>query len=110
MRFFVLCCVAAIGAVGAGCGDDGGADANVNCQNLCARTLACEVTFAPSDDPEGAKIVAGDRTDAESCALGCTESPIVTADHASCIDALVITGDAAACQKPVLECLELPTE
>ncbi len=82
----------------------------VDCSALCARTLACEVTFAPADDPDGLKIVAGERTDAESCALGCKESPVVTVEHAACVDSLTITGDAAACQDDVLTCLELPTE
>lgn len=81
--------------------------ASVDCDALCARTLACEVTFGPADDPDGAKIIAGERTDAESCALGCAESPTVTVDNALCVDGLEITSDPALCQDDVLRCLQL---
>jgi len=79
----------------------------VDCDALCARTLACEVTFGPADDPDGEKIVAGERTDAESCALGCEESPTVNVDNATCVDGLEIGSDPAACQDDVLRCLKL---
>jgi hypothetical protein len=88
-------------AVSAGC------EPAIDCNALCARTLACEVTFGPSDDPDGSRVQSGERTDAESCALGCEESPRVTVDNARCIDSLAITGDAAACQPQVMECLGL---
>jgi hypothetical protein len=77
----------------------------VNCENLCARTLACEVSFAPSDDIEGAKIANGERTDAESCALGCQENPVVTVESAACVDG--VTNESTnpnECQAPVLAC------
>jgi hypothetical protein len=79
----------------------------IDCEALCARTLACEVTFGPSDDPDGAKIKSGERSDDESCAIGCEESPRVTVDNARCIDALEITSDPAQCQAQVMECLGL---
>jgi hypothetical protein len=75
----------------------------VNCENLCKRTLACEVSFAPSDDLEGDKVKAGDRTDLESCTLGCEENPRVTVESASCVDDVEIT-TAQQCQQPVLDC------
>lgn len=107
IRVVFLCSIAAVVA-SCGCGDDGSA---VDCSALCARTLACEVTFAPSDDPEGEKIKSGERSDAESCALGCEESPTVTVEHASCVDGLdIVGGDPGSCQDAVLTCLELPTE
>ena len=80
---------------------------SIDCEALCARTLACEVTFGPSDDPDGSRLAAGERTDAESCAIGCEESPRVTVDNARCIDALEITTDPAQCQPQVMECLGL---
>lgn len=87
----------------------GCSSATVDCDALCARTLACEVTFGPSDDPDGEKIVAGVRTDAESCALGCGESPTVNVENATCVDNLEITGDPTLCQDDVLRCLKLST-
>lgn len=80
---------------------------SVDCEALCQRTLACEVTFAPSDDPDEQKVDNGDRTALESCALGCQESPTVTIDSASCIDELEVTGDPAQCQPGVVGCLGL---
>jgi hypothetical protein len=79
---------------------------HVDCDALCARTLACEVTFAASDDPTGAKIKSGERTDAQACAIGCNENPVVTVDTARCVDAVTIT-DAATCQEPVKTCFGL---
>jgi len=94
--------VATVGPVGAvGCAP------SIDCDALCARTLACEVTFGPSDDPDGAKIASGERTDEQSCAIGCEESPRVTVDNARCIDALEITTDPAQCQPDVMDPLGL---
>jgi hypothetical protein len=76
----------------------------VDCEKLCARTLACEVTFAAPDDPDGAKLRSGERTDEEACALGCAESTYVTVDGARCVDG-VDTSDPATCQPEVLDCL-----
>jgi hypothetical protein len=80
---------------------------SVDCEALCQRTLACEVTFAPSDDPDELKVDTGERTALQSCALGCEESPTVTVESASCIDELEITGDPAQCQPGVVDCLGL---
>lgn len=83
-----------------GCGG-----AEVNCENLCVRTLACEVTFAPSDDLEGALIASGERTDEQACALGCAENPAVTAESALCVDEVTNADtNPATCQPRVLEC------
>lgn len=94
--FVLLAGAAAIAA--AACGP------RVDCEKLCARTLACEVTFAAPDDPDGDKLRSGERTDEEACALGCAESPHVTVESARCIDA-VDTSDPDVCQRPVLDCL-----
>jgi hypothetical protein len=91
----------AAGLVGsaAGCGP------RVNCENLCVRTLACEVTFAPSDDVNGDKIKNGERTDEESCALGCEENPAVTVESAACVDDVTnAETDPGTCQEKVLAC------
>ena len=79
----------------------------IDCNALCARTLACEVTFGPSDDPSGEKVKSGERSDAESCRVGCEESPRVTVDNARCIDGLTISSDPAQCQGDVMACLGL---
>ena len=85
--------------MGSGCGG------SVNCENLCQHTIACEVTFAPSDDLAGDKIKSGERTNLQSCALGCEENPAVTVDSAVCVDNVTIPPtDPAVCQAPVLEC------
>lgn len=100
-NFLVVTAVPALIAVlfGAACGE------KVNCANLCTRTLACEVTFAPSDDLEGAKIASGERTDEESCALGCEENPAVTPESATCVDGVTdASTDPVVCQPQVLEC------
>jgi hypothetical protein len=78
---------------------------SVDCEALCQRTLACEITFAPADDPDGQLVDSGQRTQNESCALGCAESPTVTVESAACVDAVEISGDPATCQRPVAECL-----
>ena len=83
---------------GPGCGP------RVDCEKLCARTLACEVTFAAPDDPDGEKLASGERTDEEACAIGCEESTYVTVDGARCVDG-VDTSDPEACQPEVLDCL-----
>jgi hypothetical protein len=103
-RFVVASIAFVVGGSGAACTPD------IDCDALCARTLACEVTFGPSDDPDGARIASGERSDAESCALGCEESPRVTVDNARCIDELTITDDPASCQNGVMECLGLAQE
>lgn len=78
---------------------------SVDCEALCQRTLACEITFAPSDDPDEQKVESGERTELASCALGCEESPTVTVESAACVDGVEITADPAACQLPIAECL-----
>lgn len=83
---------------GAGCGP------TIDCTNLCQRTLACEVSFQPTDDPTEAKVESGERTQLESCALGCQESPLVTVESATCVDGLDVR-DASVCQEQVLQCL-----
>lgn len=104
MRFVRLLApapAAAVAAVlvGAGCGGE------VNCENLCTRTLVCEVEFAPSDDLEGAKIASGERTELQSCALGCEENPAVTPESAQCVDEVTdASQDPVVCQPQVLEC------
>jgi len=80
---------------------------SVDCEALCQRTLACEVTFAPSDDADELKVDNRERPALESCAHGCQESPTVTVESASCIDELEITGDPAQCQPGVVDCLGL---
>ena len=80
---------------------------SVDCDALCQRTLACEVTFAPGDDPDEVQIASGARSEQESCSLGCAESPTVTVEAARCVDAVEITGDAAQCQPLVIDCLGL---
>ncbi len=77
----------------------------VDCEALCQRTLACEVSFAPSDDPSEERVERGERTALQSCARGCEESPTVTVESASCIDELEIGGDPAQCQTAVATCL-----
>ena len=91
-----------VGPIGAA-----GCAPTINCEALCARTLACEVTFGPSDDPDGSRIASGERSDEQSCAIGCEESPRVTVDNARCIDSLEITADPGQCQPEVMECLGL---
>jgi hypothetical protein len=81
---------------------------SVSCENLCQRTLACEVSFQPPDDPTEERIATGERTELESCVLGCEASPLVTVESASCVDDLDAQGrlrDAAVCQGEVLACL-----
>ncbi len=78
---------------------------SVDCEALCQRTLACEITFAPGDDPNGQLVDSGERSALESCALGCAESPTVTVESAACVDGVEINGDPALCQRPVAECL-----
>lgn len=99
MRSLLAPLVVVVAALGPACGGE------VNCDNLCLHTLPCEVTFAPSDDIEGEKIKSGERTDAESCALGCAENPAVTVESALCVDEVTATDtNPSTCQAPVLEC------
>ena len=80
---------------------------SVDCETLCQKTLACEIAFAPGDDPDEQKILAGERSEIESCALGCEESPTVTVDAADCIDGVPPSDDVDVCQPPIMECLGL---
>lgn len=82
-----------------------GCGPSVDCELLCQRTLACEVTFEAPDDPDEERVASGERTELESCTLGCEASPLVDVDSASCIDE-VDTRDANVCQEEVLTCLE----
>ncbi len=82
----------------------GGCGESVNCENLCTRTLKCNVSFQPSDDPDRAKVAVGERTEQDSCAIGCTENQVVTIDAAKCIDNVMIQ-DGPTCQKEMLTCL-----
>lgn len=95
-RLVALLFVAAI--AGAGCGP------RVDCTNFCQRALACEVTFQPTDDPGEEKVASGERTELESCARGCEESPRVTVESATCVDELDVR-DPNVCQARVLDCL-----
>jgi len=79
-------------------------EATVDCESLCARTLACDVEFTAPDDPDGDKVASGERSELESCVLGCEVSPLVTLESASCVDGLD-TSDPATCQGEVLDCL-----
>lgn len=88
---------------GAGCGP------TVDCTNLCQRTIACEVSFQPADDPTEEKVASGERTELESCAIGCEESELVTVESATCIDGLDVR-DANVCQDQVLQCLGVEEE
>ncbi len=80
---------------------------SVDCEALCRRTLACQVAFAPADDPDEQKILTGQRSEIESCRLGCEESPTVTVDAADCIDGVPPADDVDQCQAPILRCLGL---
>lgn len=97
-RICLLFLLAVAGLGAAGC-------PSVDCEALCQRTLACEITFAPSDDPDEQKVDSGERTELASCALGCEESPTVTVESAACVDGVEVTGNPAACQLPIAECL-----
>lgn len=100
-----LCVGALVGTLVASLGAGAGCGPVVNCENLCTRTLLCEVSFAPSDDLDGARIRSGERTDAESCRLGCEENPAVTVESARCVDEITDeTTDPFQCQQPVLSC------
>lgn len=90
--------VVVTGIAASGCGP------SVDCTALCQRTIACEVSFQPEDDPTEEKVASGERTELESCAIGCEESPLVTVESATCIDALDVR-DANVCQAEVLQCL-----
>ncbi|MFH1808477.1 MAG: hypothetical protein ABIJ09_07025 [Pseudomonadota bacterium] len=56
-----------------------------DCLAICDHSLACDVTFTPADDPNLRKIESGERTDRESCELGCRESLSVDAASEACI-------------------------
>ena len=87
----------------------GGCGETVNCENLCTRTLKCNVSFQPSDDPDRAKVVVGERTEQDSCAIGCSENQVVTVDAARCIDDVAIQ-DGPTCQREMLTCLGANSE
>ena len=87
----------------------GGCGETVNCETLCVRTLKCNVSFQPSDDPDRAKVVVGERSEQESCTVGCLENQVVTVDAAKCIDDVPIQ-DGITCQKEMLTCLGANTE
>ena len=86
-----------------------GCGPTVDCESLCRRTLACEVTFTAPDDPQDRQVQSGERTELESCTSGCQASPLVTVDSARCIDELD-TRDPEVCQEQVLDCLEVEDE
>jgi hypothetical protein len=95
----LVACVVVV--VSAACGGP-----QVSCENLCAHTQACNVTFRPTDDEDGALIRSGARTTDQDCVLGCQENPAVTVASANCIDtATAKSTDPAVCQAPVLACL-----
>ena len=91
---------AAAGMLANGC-------SSVDCEILCQKTLACDIAFAPDDDPDEQKILTGKRSELESCALGCEESPTVNVDNADCVDGVPPSEDVDVCQPPILECLGL---
>ncbi len=100
MRAPPVLLVTLLATVGSACGDQ------VNCENLCLHTLPCEVTFAPLDDLEGDKIASGERSDAESCALGCADNSAITVEGALCVDEVTAADrDPSTCNANVLECL-----
>lgn len=72
--------------------------------------MSCNVFFAPDDDLEELKVASGERSQSESCRLGCEDSDQVTVDRAACVDELTITTDPASCRDDVLSCLEVPPE
>ena len=80
----------------------------VDCDAVCDRTLACGVSFDAPDDPDGARIRSGERSEAESCVLGCQTSPLVDHEAARCI-ADVRPGDAEVCEDQVAACLGAST-
>jgi hypothetical protein len=95
---FVVATALAFAAVWGGCGQ------TVNCENLCARTLACGVTFGSADETVQERIDAGELSEAEGCSIGCEERE-VNVETASCIDAVPVTS-VAECQDPVLACID----
>lgn len=78
----------------------------VDCTALCERLLYCQVTFQASDDPNALKVEAGERTELESCRLGCEAHPRATPKGAQCVGALEL-GDPGVCQTQSLACLNL---
>jgi hypothetical protein len=88
----------ALAIVTAGCGQ------TVNCENLCARTLACGVTFGSADETVQERIDAGELSESEGCLIGCEERE-VNVETASCIDAVPVTS-VAECQDPILACID----
>jgi hypothetical protein len=62
------------------------------------------VTFAPADDPNLTKVKSGERSEEESCALGCEENPAVTVERAACLEDIDVEAPEV-CQPKVAECL-----
>ena len=86
------------------CGALAGCGETVDCEALCVRTLKCNVSFQPSDDPDRSKVVVGDRTEQESCEVGCLENEVVTVEAGLCIENVPIL-DGQTCQQEMLNCL-----
>jgi hypothetical protein len=100
LRLLACAVVVAAAPITSACGSQ------VSCANLCQHTQACNVTFRPTDDEDGALIRSGARSTDQDCVLGCEENPAVTVDSAKCIDdATAKSADPAVCQAPVLACL-----
>ena len=78
--------------------------AGPDCPAICQRTLACDVTFTPADDPNLERVSVGERSAQESCELGCQESLGVD-DHTEACVAAVKPGVPAECRPDILACL-----
>jgi hypothetical protein len=76
----------------------------IDCEAVCRRTLLCEVDFTAPDDPQGRRVRSGERSELESCTLGCQSSSLVTVESVTCLDG-IDTRDASTCQGEVLLCL-----
>jgi hypothetical protein len=90
--FTVLCLIGA------------GACGQPDCEKVCVRTLPCNLTFAPGDDPQLRKVESGERTAQGSCEQGCRESLTVDENREQCLLA-VTTQDVGRCRAQLLECL-----
>ena len=75
----------------------------VDCEALCEDALACLVTFDAPDDPDAERVASGERTERESCRLGCEASPRVDPESAACA-AAANTGDPETCQEEMRAC------
>ena len=83
-----------------GCGEP------VDCTSVCEKALECEVTFDAPDDPDEEQIESGERSELESCVMGCNQSELVTSESAQCIDS-IDSENPAICQEMTLDCLEI---